>query len=110
MTLPIENPNEVNTLEIQELWKYTQILKQEQEIDNTTYNKIKNGIKITIPIWYFTEEWYELYPSSKKAKIHGYGKIPIETFMQEIEERETLMKTTIIQNLTDESPTEPRVR
>lgn len=54
-------------------------------------------------------KWYEEYPSSRTVKVYGYGKYDINTFQEEKEKRETIMRTIIIENADDGGITEPRL-
>lgn len=105
------NPEDILTWETKKLWNTLNAIKNDKEnnIDKEKYYKIKYGINIECPIWYITEEWYELYPSSKKTKIKGYGKYNLSDFMQEKENRDELMRQEIINNLNDEGIMEGRL-
>lgn len=101
------NPEDIMKMTTKELWEtYTLILEQEneegkdleKEYEEDT-QKIKNGIKIKIPIWYITKNWYEERPEHKKVKVTGYGKYEITSFMEEIDKREQIMRSIILDNI-----------
>lgn len=102
------NPEEVLTWNTTKLWYMFNIIKQNTEIDQDIMEKVKNGINIKIPIWYITEEWYEIYPSTKKVAIKGHGKYELNHFMNEVEERDRIMKETIIENIDPGEIISPR--
>lgn len=110
MSLEI-NPENVLIWETKKLWNTLNTLKNDPDIniDNKLYNKCKFGINIDCTIWYFTEEWYEIYPSSKKVKINGYGKFWLKDFMKEKEDRDSLMRNLIINNIDENGMIEGRV-
>jgi len=89
--------------ESKKLWNLLKALSQDPEhkVPSKDLEKIKNGFRITVPIWYFTEEWFEIYPASKKVKIVGHGKYNLDDFMKEKEDRDALMRSTIISVLDD---------
>ena len=88
-------PEDIYTWEIKKLWNTFKTIDRKQNEDYI----VRHGERIKVPIWYFTEEWYELYPYSHKVKIQGYGKFMISDFMEEKEKREDLMRETIINAL-----------
>ena len=91
------NNNNLSSIRRRKQYNYTEETEQ-----------IKNGIKIKIPIIYLTNEWYEIYPSSRKAKILGYGKIPLNEFVEEKNMRETLLRKIISEQIDEGSITTPR--
>lgn len=104
--------------DLKKLWAVLQTLL-EQEDDEGTENKekyylevkqIKEGIDLKIPIWYLTNEWYDLYPSTKRVRVKGHGKISINKFMEEKEARETLIRNILLEEYDDGSNTTPRVK
>ena len=105
------NPEDVMTWETKKLWNTLNTLKNDLDlnIDMDIYTKCKFGIRIGCPVWYFTEEWYEIYPSSRKVKIVGYGKFWLKDFMQEKEDRDSLMRNLIIDNINEDGMIEGRV-
>lgn len=102
---------EVLTWETKKLWNTINTIKnhEDAEINDEEINKTKNGINIECPIWYFTEEWYDIYPSSKKVKIRGHGKYSIKEFMKEKENRDSIMRKIIIKNIEQDEIIEGRV-
>jgi hypothetical protein len=112
MSLDI-NSEDVLTWETKKLWNTVNTLRNDPDvklkIEPLDYEQCKYGIRIKCPIWYFTEEWYEIYPSSKKVKITGYGKYDLPDFMQEKEERDNLLRTLIVDNIDDNGMIEGRV-
>lgn len=113
--IPLE-PHEVLTLDIHSLWNAYLILLEEidaegkplKEIYEDRTHKIKYGIRLNLPIWYLTKQWYEEYPTSRKVKVVGHGKYPLDKFMEEKEEREQLMREALLDNIDDEGVTTPR--
>lgn len=97
--------------DIEQLWNACQILEEDEETPETDLKKIeqvKNGINIKVPIYYLIQEWFEVYPNNKRAKILGYGKYDMHEFMEEIETRNKIMRKIIHDNLEEEQSTEPR--
>lgn len=91
-------------------WNITQLYNYFLTIveNNKIKNKIKYGINLQIPIYYITNEYYEIYPQSKKVNIKGFGKIDIDIFMNELEDRENLMRKIIIEQLDNGNIIEAR--
>lgn len=105
------NPEEILGWETKRLWNAISSLDNVDELNITKeeLSHIRHGFKINVPIWYFTEEWYELYPASKKAKIRGYGKFKMEDFMQEKETRDAAMRNALLASIQSEGPITGRV-
>lgn len=104
--LTIENPDDIYTWTTNKLWNAVKTL--ELADDHEDLILIQEGIDIPVPIWHLTQEWYTLYPTSKKAHILGYGKYELRQFMQELENREKLMRQLIEEHLNQEETTTPR--
>jgi hypothetical protein len=103
----IDDPQEILSWDTKKLWAAINMIDNKEEYEEEL-SIIKYGIKIQVPIWYIIEEWFEMYPSSARIKIMGYGKYKIWDFMQEKEERESIMRRVLIDNMEDEGPTEAR--
>jgi len=90
---------EIYAMNTRELWNAFKRIVTEtgKEYENEEF-MVKQGIDLNIPIWYFTEEWYTLYPENKRAAIKGYGKYEIKKLMEEIDKREDIMRKTILEN------------
>lgn len=103
------NPEEVMDWNTTKLWNTLQTLRADEDssISIEEYEQVKEGVRIKVPIWYITQEWYELYPSSKKMLILGFGKFRISDFMNEKDERDRIMRRLILENLP-EGVTAPR--
>lgn len=80
-------------------------LKKEYEEE---YEKVRYGHKIKIPIYYLTQEWYTQKPYNKAVKIEGYGIYKLTDFMEELEHRENIMRTIIIENTEEGGISNPR--
>lgn len=97
--------------DIEQLWNACQLLEEDPETlpeHKQNIQKAKNGIKIKVPIYHFIQEWFEIYPNTRKAKIIGYGKYELNDFMEEIETRNKIMRQILNENITDNTSTEPR--
>lgn len=106
--MKLDDPNEILEWNTEKLWNAVQTIKQEIGERPRGYEEAKNGIRINFPITYIIKQWYEEYPSTRKAKIMGYGKLNITDFEEEIENREAIMRNIIQEHLEDEEPTTPR--
>lgn len=114
----IESKEDLATASIEKLWLCFKQITEKTDGEGDKYketkkfkqmtDKVKNGIKIKVPIWYFTEAWYELYPHTQTANIKGYGKFHINEFMEEKEAREQLMIEAIENELDEDTLTEAR--
>lgn len=107
--MKIENPEEILEWDTEKLWNAVNIIKQEIGAEPRGYKKAKDGIRIYFPIYYITNKWYETYPSAKRAAIFGYGKVSIQDFMKEIEDRDTIMRNIIMEHIEDDEAIKPRV-
>lgn len=107
--MKIDNPDEILEWGTAKLWNAVNMIKVEIGKEPRGYQKAKNGIKIEFPIHYIINEWYEAYPSTKRAKIIGYGKVKITELMDEIEDRNAIMREIVFEHTGDEDPTRPRV-
>lgn len=107
---------ELLEMNIIQLWKCFKMLMNEEDPNGKKFihfylddfNKVQNGINLKVPIWYFTNKWYEVYPSNKCVKVMGYGKVQIKTFMEEKEGREDMMRMVIQEQMDDGSTSKPR--
>lgn len=105
----IDNPDEILKWDMQELWAAVQQINEEEENEyEEEIKKIKQGIKLKIPIYYIIEEWYDIYPDGQNINIYGYDKMNIHEFMDEKEERERLMRKIIYESIEDNDPLESR--
>lgn len=105
----IENPDEILEWDLMTLWNAVQQIDEETNGEITKeLIKAKEGIDLKIPIHYLTQEWYDIYPAGRGVNVYGYGKFDINTFMEEIQSRERLMRKIIYENIDDEDPTEAR--
>lgn len=108
----MKNLDLIYSWSIKELWNYfNQIMNDEDDKGITLkqlyineYNIIKYGSinKKGIPIHYINNEWYDLYPDHKIAIIRGFGKVNIDELLDEIDNREQLMRKIIIENTDEE--------
>lgn len=98
------NQDEIYLWEIKQLWNAYKTLEDPKE------NTIKDGYQLLVPIWYFTEEWYEINPSGKittetgktikgTVTIKGYGKYALHDFMHEKEKRQNYMRKRILEEM-----------
>lgn len=105
----LDDPDEVYQWDLTMLYNCAKAM--EDDI-NPKYRKLlqqaKHGIKIKIPIYYITQEWYELYAPGKTVGVQGHGKYNMQEFMDEIEEREKLLRKIILENQGQDDPTEAR--
>jgi hypothetical protein len=97
------NPEDVLVWETKKLWNVVKKITHDAEgtISEQDIASIKMGITMDVPIWYITEEWYEIYPASKKVKVQGFGKFQLVDFMQEKELRDNLMRNIILENIDE---------
>jgi hypothetical protein len=110
--------DEIMQMDTATLWSALKILMEEETEDGEKLNKqyieemrgIQEGVDLKIPIWYITNKWYEIYPSTGNVKILGYGKAEIRDFMKEKEGRDAMMRKILIDQIEDDSITIPRVR
>jgi hypothetical protein len=105
------NVEEVLTWETKKLWNTLNTLRNDTDnnITEEDYFLIKFGNKIKCPIWYFTENWYDIYPSSKRVGVKGHGKFYLKDFMDEKEDRDKLMRSIIIAHANANGVIEGRV-
>lgn len=102
--------NNILIYDIDKLWSILGYLKDSgYPISDDNYNLIKNGFKIKFPIHYLIEEWYNLYPSTKRVSIQGYGKFKMDDFMEEVDKRKALLRTVIMENIEDDDYLKGRV-
>lgn len=105
-------------MELEELWNTYQILMEEEDeeteqrldkIYEEETEEIKNGTsQKKVPLQWVLNGWYEPHPSSGKVTIMGMGKHELLPFLEDIEKRKTLMRKILIDNIEDESSTQPR--
>lgn len=103
------NPEEVLRMDTSTLWNTFLILNEES---GEAYNKerllIENGLVLQFPIYYITQDWFKIYPTRKRVKMDGHGKFEISEFMRELEERQKLMRTIILNELETGDISQPR--
>ena len=100
------NPEEILTWDLEKLWNFYVMIKENR--DDKEYHQIKFGTKLIIPIRYLIEEWYEMYPTTKKVRVLGFGKFNITEFTDEIEEREKALRKAIEEEIQEDEIAEPR--
>lgn len=109
---PIKEPIDIIRLRTGELKAVMDIMIETGEINPEQYQQeiriIDNGRRIRIPLIYIIEKYYTPRPNTKTVKVKGYGTYNIVKFDEEIKERENLMRTIILENMQNESPTEGR--
>ena len=103
----LENPDDLYSWSTNKLWNALKTLDIPKEHQDT-YSTIKYGKHINIPIWYITQTWYSLHPSTKKVTILGYGKYELSTFMEEIELRDSLMRNMLLMAMQNPELLSPR--
>ena len=101
------SPEEVLTWDMEKLWNALKQLTEKEEYKKDK-ELIKNGIKVKFPIQYIIQEWYKMNPENKRVTVRGYGKWKIDDFMEEIEEREDLMRQIIIEKMEKPEIAKPR--
>lgn len=114
--IKIQNPDDIYEWTLEKLWKTVKTYEEEYTEKEITlkqqYKKelqiVKNGIKLKLPIHYLIYGWYTEYPNTKGVKVQGHGVFNIMEFLEERERRENILRTIILENLEDESTTEPR--
>ena len=105
------DPQDILTWNLEKLWASALVILDEEtlsDLEREQLNIAKNGITIEVPIQYLTKKYYEEYPSSKKAKILGFGKLALTKLWEEIEKRENLLKKLIIDNMDEDNPLKAR--
>ena len=94
-----------------ELYNYIKTIQDDlTPKENETLNKTEKG-KHIIPIHinYYIKEYYEEFPKSQKVKITGLGKVDIEVFWEDLNQRETSIRKIIIDHMKEDSITEGRI-
>lgn len=105
----LSNPDEIYTMTTQQLWALINLLEPEEiKMYEKELQEIKNGITIKIPIMYIIKKHYTEYPESRRISVKGYGKHNLIKFYDETDERDKLMREIILENITEEEPTQPR--
>lgn len=107
--MKIENPDEIYTWNIEQLWNAINTIPEEnlKEYENKIY-KIKHGYNIKVPIQWIIKKWYEEHPYAKRVSIWGYAKYELLPFIEEIEKREQEMRKIIEENIEDDEITQGR--
>lgn len=111
-----ESYEELLSWGVKQLWTcFKQLMEDETEdgqkisvLYQDELYKVKFGVKLKFPVWYMTNEWFEAYPTSKKVRIMGYGKIAITDFMEEKDSREAVMRKVIAELMDQGGITKPR--
>ena len=52
--------------ETKRLWVELKRISNDNANARKTLEEVKRGYSMDIPIWYFTEQWYNIYPSGKR--------------------------------------------
>lgn len=109
-----ELEGEILKWNIRSLWQnFRRICREEinekgEMIYKKEFNTVRDGIKLKVDIRWITNEWYAVHPKSEQVKIIGKGVHNLIEFMEEKEGREDIMRTVILETLSDESPVIPR--
>lgn len=107
--MKLENPDEIYQWDLEMLYNAVKAIEEELDTqERATLKKCKYGFKVKVPIYYITQEWYELYAPRKMMSVQGYGKFPMDEFMTEIENREQELRKIILDHDGEEDPTESR--
>ena len=113
MTNIITAPEEVLKLNLEQLWAGALMLEAKGELSEaqkTDINKVKHGINIKWPIERLIQQWYTAYPENNRVKINGLKeKVDLDTFLQEIQERETILRIIIINTIKEGGITIPNL-
>ena len=103
------NPTDIFEWDIAKLWRMYLVLTR---TSNINYDKLtqtlKYGIKVKIPIYYITNNWFHTFPQTQRAKIIGHNKTGLDELMNEIEERSTIMREIILKEIETTAITIPR--
>lgn len=108
--LEIKEQKDIYSMDTETLWNIFLEINEETKEYKKEMDMVRNGINISFPIQYLINEWFEIYPASKRVTIKGYGKFEITKFMEEKEEREKIMRKTIAQEALSKEVEEPRTR
>lgn len=108
MTLDIEKIYSLTIYELYNMFTQTVYEYQLEQECKDEIEQVKNGVYLRFPIYYYTNKWFEEYPSSRTVNIKGHGKFQLTMFMKDKEARETIMRQVIINNVDDGSITTPR--
>ncbi len=102
---------EIISMDIADLWA-TYLLMKQMNLIKKKYLKdehlIKQGTKIKVDIRYFINKWYETIPTQNLIIVQNYGDKKLDEFYDEIDERNAILRKTIIENLDNDSATEGR--
>lgn len=95
---------------ISQLWNiFLQIHEEEPEKYKDTYQAIKEGYTIKIPIYWFIHEWYEEHPENHTTKFKGFKKNLITELEQEKDKRMMIMRKIILKKYGEsDNPLEAR--
>lgn len=93
--------------DLKELWNMVKLYEDDFEAeDKENYILAKEGVIYEFPIQYVFDKNYEKYPSSKRVKILGFGKVPIVGWYEEVEQREKALRQILIKQALDGDPYE----
>lgn len=107
--IKLTNPDEIYKMETKELWAIINMLEKEEIKEyEKELQQIKNGINMKFPIVYIIRNWINEYPENKRVHIKGHGKENIIEYYDEIDERNSLMRLIILENIENNDPTTPR--
>lgn len=104
--LDIENLYEWNTAK---LWEVFSQLYFEGLVPEQAYFEVKFGCTIDFDIMYITNEWFEVFPSSKRMKMYGHGKLHLKDFDNEVQLRKNVMRDQISKEIDNSDIIEGRV-
>lgn len=95
----------INSWDCNELWNAFSTLMMEEDEEGfimqryiKEYRQIKNGFEIPLSIRYFANKWYESYPTYQIVIVANTWKYDMESFYNEKEKREILMRKILIEN------------
>jgi len=85
--------------ELKELWAYIKTIEDDLENPEDKINilKAKSGINIKIPINFIIKNFYHEQPEYLIVTVSGFGKYPLTTFHNEIDEREKILRSIIME-------------
>lgn len=92
MSFEIEN---IYSWDIEQLWNWLDSADLQKEYPEE-YEKVKEGIRIKVPIYWIINDWWKQETHIKKASVDGFGKWELNQFMDEIQERCKIIRQIII--------------
>lgn len=103
--ITLDNADDIYEWDTEKLYNAVQSIS---DADEGIMQQVEQGLNIKFPIDYITQEWYEVYPTSRKAKIYGFGKISLQDFLEEKKARDRLMRQLIEEEIDKPGTTIPR--